>query len=162
MVCMSKTAATATFSEFLRAPNDVLGVLDDAGEVVLTRRNATSLRLTQESTGREELTTLGVVGQLFAASLDETALDRVATRLSVVLPWIALLPKTVHAEFVAEFQDTARACIAVSRFDRLSILLHAWEATAQAYADPRVTADGSDLEYLGTPESVAAPERLEA
>lgn len=162
MVCMSKAAATTTFSEFLRAPNDVLGVLADAGEVVLTRRSAPSLRLTQESTSREELTTLGVVGQLFAASLDESALDRVATRLSVALPWIALLPKAVHAEFVAEFQDTARACISVGRFERLSILLHAWEATAEAYADPRLMADGSNLEYLEAPELVAAPERSEA
>lgn len=158
MVGMSKSPATATFSEFLRAPKEVLGVLEDAGEVVLTRRNAPSLRLTEESASRTELNTLGVVGQLFAASLDEAALDRIATRLSVVLPWVGLLPKSLHAEFVAEFQDTARACIAVARFDRLAILLEAWKATAEAYADPSLTADGSDLEYLDIAEVVARPD----
>ncbi|HEY5842552.1 MAG TPA: hypothetical protein VIU87_14010 [Mycobacterium sp.] len=66
----------------------------------------------------------------------------------MILPWIGLLPTALHAKFIAEFQDTARACIAVARFDRLSILLETWEATAEAYADPRLTADGSDLEYL--------------
>ena len=159
MVCMSKSTATTTFSDFLRSPKDVLGVLEDNGEVVLTRRNAPALRLTQESASRAELSTLGVVGQLFAASLDEAALDRVATRLTVALPWIGLLPASLHAEFIAEFQDTARACIAVARFDRLAILLEAWRATAEAYADPRLTADGSDLEYLDVAEVVAAPGR---
>lgn len=158
MVGMSKSTATATFSDFLRAPNDVLGALEDNGEVVLTRRNAPALRLTQESTSRAELSTLGVVGQLFAASLDEAALDRVASRLAVALPWIGMLPTALHAEFVAAFQDTARACIAVARFDRLAILLEAWQATAEAYADPRLTADGSDLEYLEVPEVVVAPD----
>lgn len=158
MIDMSKSAATATFSEFLRSPNEVLGVLEGTGEVVLTRRNAPALRLTEESVSRTELDTLGIVGQLFAASLDEAALDRVATRLSVVLPWIGLLPATLHAEFVAEFQDTARACIAVARFDRLAILLEAWRATAEAYADPNLTADGSDLEYLEDAEVVVRPD----
>lgn len=158
MVCMSKTTATATFSEFLRAPNDVLGALESSGEVVLTRRNAPALRLTQESTSRDELSTLGVVGQLFAASLDESALDRVAARLAVTLPWIGLLPTALHAEFIDEFQGTARACIDVARFDRLAILLEAWKATAVAYADPGLTADGSDLEYLERPEVVMAPD----
>ena len=55
---MSKTAATATFSELLRSPKDVLSVLADAGEVVLTRRQAPSLRLTQESDSQQELSTL--------------------------------------------------------------------------------------------------------
>ena len=154
---MSKTPATTTFSEFLRHPNEVLGVLDSSGEVVLTRRSAPSLRLTQESTVREELSTLGFVGYLFAASLDEVALERVATRLTFLLPWIALLPRDVHAQFVAEFQDTARACISVARFDRLTILLEAWKSTAEAYADPQSTADGDDLEYLDDPETAADP-----
>ncbi|APE09096.1 hypothetical protein BO226_07575 [Rhodococcus sp. 2G] len=156
---MSKSTATATFSEFLRAPKEVLGVLDNAGEVVLTRRNAPALRLTEESASRTELDTLGVVGQLFAASLDEAALERIAARLSVVLPWVGLLPKVLQGEFVAEFQDTARACIAVARFDRLAILLEAWKATAEAYADPNLTANGSDLEYLDAAEMVARPDR---
>ncbi len=157
MDCMSKVSNTATFSEFLRSPNEVLGALDDYADVVLTRRNAPSLRLTQESAGRAELSTLGVVGQLFAASLDESALDRVATRLTVALPWIELLPSRLHAEFVGEFQNRARACVAVARFDRLAILLEAWKATAEAYADPRLTVDGSDLQFLETAEPVVAP-----
>ena len=47
-----------------------------------------------------------------------------------------------------EFLRTARACASVSRFDRLTIALAAWKATAEAYADPSVTIDGSDLDYL--------------
>ncbi|MBH0778132.1 hypothetical protein IT779_17775 [Nocardia sp. NEAU-351] len=141
----------------MRHPNEVLAELEGGGEVVLTRRSAPSLRLTQEAESRDELTTLGFVGHLFAASLDEVALERIATRLTVLLPWIALLPKHTHAEFIAEFQATARACIAVARFDRLRILLEAWKATAEAYADPRLSPDGEDLEYLEVLEPVADP-----
>lgn len=155
---MSNDAVSRTFSEFLRTPNEVLATLDGTAGVVLTRRNAPALRLTQESASRSELGALGVVGQLFAASLDEAALDRVATRLSGPLPWIELLPRSVHAQFVAEFQSTARACIDIGRFDRLTIMLEAWKATAEAYADPQVTATGVDLEYLDTAEVASAPD----
>lgn len=154
----TKTPRTATFSQLLREPNSVLGALAEAGEVVITRRNAPSLRLTEESSGRAHLGTLGIVGQLFAASLDEVGLKKVAARLSVPLPWIALLPDRVHAEFVADFQDTARACIAVGNFDRLGILLEAWKATAEAYADPTVTPDGTDLDYLPPSEADPVPD----
>ena len=103
------------------------------------------------------MNTVGIIGQLFAASLDEAALESSFPALAVALPWIGLLPTALHTEFIAEFQDTARACIAVARFDRLTLMLEAWKATAEAYADPRLTADGSDLEYLDVPEVVAAP-----
>ena len=154
---MSKLSSAPTFSDFLRSPKDVLAALERDGEVVLRRRGEPSLRLTEDSTSRAELRTLTLVGQLFAASLDEVAMSRVATRLGVALPWVSLLPKSLHAEFIAEFQDTARGCIAVGRFDRLEILLEAWNATAEAYADPRLTADGADLDFLDAPEVVRMP-----
>lgn len=113
--------------------------------------------MTQESDSQQELSTLGIVGQLFAASLDEVALERVAKNMAVTLPWIGLLPKKVHAEFISEFHDTARACIAVNRFGRLSVLLNAWEATAETYADPTLSSAGTDLKYLDEPEAVPAP-----
>ncbi|MGX7728480.1 hypothetical protein ACWPOB_04310 [Rhodococcus sp. 2H158] len=47
---------------------------------------------------------------------------------------------------------------AVARFYRLAILFEAWKATAEAYADPSLTVDGSDLEYLDAAEVVARPD----
>ncbi|WP_032385508.1 hypothetical protein [Rhodococcoides fascians] len=154
---MSEVTDTKTFSEFLRSPNEVLAHLQGTSGVVLTRRNAPSLRLTQESTSKAEMDTLGVVGQLFAASLDEAALSRVAERLSVPLPWIAMLPERAHAEFIAEFQAASRASIALGRFEKLAIVLEAWKSTAEAYADPHITTTGEDLEYLDTPERASVP-----
>ncbi|MFE1594540.1 hypothetical protein [Nocardia sp. NPDC058705] len=46
----------------------------------------------------------------------------------------------------------------VGRVDRLGTMLEAWKETARAYADPRISVDGSDLHYLETPEPVPAPE----
>lgn len=154
---MSNTVSTRTFSEFLRDPNKVVAELDDAAGVVLTRRNAPSLRLSRESASRIELDALGVVGQLFAASLEEAALARVATKLSGPLPWVVLLPESAHAKFVAEFQSVARACVSVGRFDRLTVMLEAWKSTAEAFADPSLTPTGEDLEYLDTPEAASDP-----
>jgi hypothetical protein len=138
---------TVTFSELLRKPNDVIGKLD-AGDVLLTRRDAEPLRLSLAGPATAEVGTLDALAQLIAASLDDEMSDRVAQHLLEPFPWAEFLPAQVRREFVGDFLRTARACAAVGRFDRLTILLEAWRATAEAYADPHVTAGGADLDYL--------------
>ena len=67
------------------------------------------------------------------------------------------LPLEPRREFLKTFLRIARACASVNSFDRLGIFLESWQATAAAYADPSVTADGSDLTYLDEPEAVSDP-----
>ncbi|MBO0855109.1 MAG: hypothetical protein J2P18_15255 [Nocardia sp.] len=58
---------------------------------------------------------------------------------------------------MSEFLSTARACLSVGRFDRLTITLESWKSSAEAYADPSLTPDGADLHYLDEPEDVPDP-----
>jgi hypothetical protein len=139
---------TATFSELLRTPNEVIGKLEADGDVLLTRRDAEPLRLSLAAPAAAESGTLGALAQLIGASLDDEMCDRMALHLVEPFPWIEFLPEIVRREFVSEFLRTARACASVARFDRLTILISAWRGTAEAYADPRTPADGSDLDYL--------------
>jgi hypothetical protein len=150
---------TATFSELLRTPNDVVGRLEAGGDVLLTRRDAEPLRLSLAGPAAAESSTLAALAQLIGASLDEEMGDRIASHLADPFPWIEFLPTEARREFVGEFLRVARACAAVSRFDRLTVLLAAWRGTAEAYADPSITIDGSDLDYLpaGSAVKVADP-----
>lgn len=140
-------SSTSTFSAFLRTPNEVIAQLED-GDVLLTRRDAEPLRLSKARSAEQEANTMSALAQLIAASLDGEALERLVKNLAGPFPWIALLPLHATQAFVEEFLQTARACASAGRFDRLTIALAAWKATADAYADPSVTLDGSDLYYL--------------
>lgn len=149
-------SSTATFSAFLRTPNEVIAQLED-GDVVLTRRDAEPLRLSKARSAEQEADTMSALAQLIAASLDEEVCRRLVANLAAPFPWVAFLPPHAARMFVAEFLRTARACASVGRFDRLTIALAAWKATAQAYADPSVVLDGSDLDYLHEGEAVPDP-----
>ena len=151
---------TATFSALLRTPNEVIERLEQ-GDVLLTRRDAEPLMLSKARSAQAETNTLSALAQLIAASLDDAACDRLVDRLADPFPWIVLLPPKFRKEFVAEFLGTARACASVGRFDRLTIALNAWQATAEAYANPHLTSDGSDLEPLSRPAAVANPRTAE-
>ncbi len=65
-----------------------------------------------------------------------------------LLPRLESLPAEARRSCVLEILATARACAAVGRFERLTIALAAWKGTAEAYADPTIALDGSDLDYL--------------
>jgi len=135
----------------------VIEMLDKGGDVVLLRRDGEPLRLSKARHAEQEVDTLQALAQLIAASLDDEVCDRLAARLGEPFPWIGLLPPQRQREFVAEFLGTARACASVGRFDRLTIMLQAWKATAEAYADPHLTPDGADLDYLAAEEPADDP-----
>ena len=151
---------TATFSALLRTPNEVIEQLEQ-GDVLLTRRDAEPLRLSKAHSAQAESDTLSALAQLIAAFLDDDACERLISHLADPFPWIAFLPSKFQKEFVGDFLQTARACASVGRFDRLTIAISAWQATAEAYADPHLTADGSDLAPLRRPAKVADPRTTE-
>lgn len=153
---MGSMTTTMTLSAFVQAPTKGIDALED-GDVLLTRRAGESLRLSKAVDAEQELSVIQQLTQLIAASLDEETAARIAEHMAEPLPWIAFLPEASRRTFVGEYLRLARASAAVARFDRLSILLASWEATAQAYADPNVRVDGADLEYLDEPEAAPSP-----
>ncbi|WP_433681397.1 hypothetical protein [Nocardia sp. CA-119907] len=151
-------SVTATWSEFLRDPNRVIEAMEEHGDVVLVRRSAPPVRLSDAAAAAAEEATLGALTQLLAIALDDETLERLVGRLTIAFPWIELLPASERPEFVADFLNNARGGLAVGRLDRLTTTLAAWRDTAAAYADPRIRVDGSDLQYLEVPVSVPPPE----
>lgn len=148
--------STATFSALLRTPNEVIDQLE-RGDVLLTRRDGEALRLSKARSTEQEIDTLSALAQLIGASLDEQTCDRLASHLADPFPWMEFLPASARRDFVQEFLRTARACASVGRFDRLTIVLAAWRGTAEAYADPTLSLNGSDLDYLDRQEAAPDP-----
>ena len=70
-------------------------------------------------------------------------------------PWLELLTGPDRAAFAGEVVDVARACAALSQFDRLLDVLTAWRATAEAVA-AGYTRD-EDLTWISEPAPVADP-----
>lgn len=147
---------TRTLSQFVQTPTQVIADLEQ-GDVVLTRRGAASLRLSRADKADGEAKAVSTLALLIGASLEDDVADRMVGHLGDALPWIEFLPEERRRDFLKSFLRLARACASVNSFDRLGIFLESWQATAAAYADPSVTADGSDLTYLDEPESVPNP-----
>lgn len=148
---------SATWSEFLRDPNRVIEAMEKNGDVTLVRRSAPPVRLSDAAESDANQQTLSALTQLLAIALDDELLGKVVDRLTIAFPWIELLPEDQRPAFVADFLNNARGGLAVGRLARLTTVLAAWRDTAEAYADPRIHVDGSDLHYLDEPVPVPNP-----
>lgn len=146
---------TATFSDFIRRPTQVLA--DAAGEDIrLTRRGEEDLVVSNATRHDGQIGVLDQLSRLIAASLDERTADRISGSMSDVLPWIEFLPDEHRRSFVGDYLRTARACASIGDFRKLSIEIEAWKETATAYAagiDPA----GADLNLLDEPVAVQRP-----
>gem|GEM_PF-5023884 len=76
-------------------------------------------------------------------------------RLRGPFPWVEFLKPADRAQFARDIVDVARACAAVSRFDRLLLTMKARHATAEATAAGYTHDD--DVEWLAEPGLVNDP-----
>lgn len=98
-----------SFSEFLRQPNDVVAELDDH-DVVLRRRNAPSLRLSDASRDDERAQTFDAIARLLRnllvhrpAGLQDAVVN--------VFPWSRFLPSRERTAFCRYSIDDARKTV---------------------------------------------------
>jgi PHD/YefM family antitoxin component YafN of YafNO toxin-antitoxin module len=126
----------------------------DQGPVTITRRDGETLILTKESDLAHQREGFELAAHLVAASLAPGDVPFV-DRLRGPFPWVEFFKPSDRETFAQEIVDVARACAAVSSFERLLLTLIAWRSTAQAIADG-YTHD-ENLEWLGVPEPVADP-----
>lgn len=126
----------------------------DQGPVTITRRDGETLILNKESDLADQREGLELAAHLVAASLAPGDVP-FADRLRGPFPWVEFLSPPDREAFAQEIVDVARACAAMSRFERLLVTVNAWHSTAQAIADG-YTPD-EDLEWLDVPEPVADP-----
>jgi hypothetical protein len=126
----------------------------EQGPVIITRRDGETLVLTKESDLAHQRQGLQLAAHLVAVSLAPGDVPFV-DRLRVPFPWLEFLTPSDRAIFALEIVDVARACAAMSNFDRLLLTLSAWRSTAQAIADG-YTHD-EDLEWLDVSERADDP-----
>lgn len=124
------------FSEFLRQPKDVVSELDEH-DVLLRRRNAPALRLTQADRDEARAEAFEALAKLLRnlavnspAALDEAVDDAFA--------WLTFLPKADRKLFVDELTRTLVGASAVENYSPVAQLLREWRATAEIHADPKL------------------------
>lgn len=125
------------FSEFLRQPKDVVAELAEH-DVLLRRRNAPALRLSQADRDNDRSEAFGALARLLRnlavhspAALDEVVDDAFA--------WVTFLPKPDRTLFVEDLTRTLIGAAAVENFSPVAQLLREWRATAEIHADPALT-----------------------
>ncbi len=150
---MTAVARTVQSSELSRHSREVFEATDE-GPVLITRRDGESLVLTKASQTDADRSGLELAAHVVAVSLSTD--DRpFAQRLRDPFPWVALLSAEEQDSFATEVVDVARACAALSRFERLLITVSAWKDTAEALAGGS-TAD-VDLHWFDDDVSVPDP-----
>lgn len=124
------------FSEFLRQPKQVVAELDDH-DVVLRRRNAPALRLTQADRDEDRAEAFEVVVRLLRSLAIHSA-DAVGDAVAEAFAWSQFLPKRDRSAFVGELTATLVASADFDNFAPVAQMLREWTATAEIYADPRL------------------------
>lgn len=151
---------TVTFSTLLRSPNEVIDRLD-GGDVVLTRREGESLRLSKDSNRSEEYAMVAALSQILASIVTT---EKSAPQIAHVLqrgpfPWLEFLTPGARSQFVGEFLRMAHACASIERFDQLAVLVGNWRETAIAYSlGLDQTLNSTD--YLPAPQAAPDPHSL--
>ena len=122
------------FSEFLRQPNDVVAELAEH-DVVLRRRNAPALRLSQADRDDERSEAFEALARLLRnlAVHNPAALD---TAVDEVFGWSTFLPKADRKLFVEELTRKLVGAADVENYAPVAQLLREWKATAEIHADP--------------------------
>jgi hypothetical protein len=139
------------FSEFLRQPKNVVAELAEH-DVVLRRRNAPPLRLSQADRDEDRSEAFDALARLLRnlAVHSPSALDPV---LDDVFPWLTFLPGADRRLFIEEFTYTLTGSAAIDNYLPVAQILREWKATAELHADPSlgrrltepITADGEPV-----------------
>ena len=139
------------FSEFLRQPNDVVAEVAEH-DVVLRRRNAPALRLSQADRYDDRSAAFEALARLLrnlavhhASAFDAAVED--------AFGWSTFLPKSDRRLFVEELTRTLVGAADVENYAPVVQLLREWRATAEIHADPAlarrlrkpIEADGGQL-----------------
>ncbi|MFN3215864.1 MAG: DUF6247 family protein [Acidimicrobiales bacterium] len=122
------------FSEFLRQPNDVVAELVEH-DVVLRRRNAPALRLSQADRDDDRSEAFEALARLLRnlAVHNPAALD---TAVDEVFGWATFLPEADRKVFVEELTRTLVGAADVENYSPVAQLMREWKATAEIHADP--------------------------
>jgi hypothetical protein len=129
------SASEFAFSDLIRQPTRIASVVEKRGRVVLRRRNAPDLVLSQAG----DLSGLAGFARLLAGMLRYTPSAEVTEALIDGLPWTRYLTDAGRGDFVAGLPAVVADCEDLDTFAPLEIYLSEWRATAAIQADPELT-----------------------
>ena len=124
------------FSDFLRQPNEVVAELEDH-DVVLRRRNAPPLRLSQAARDQDRAEAFDTAARL----LRNLVTHNVAAfndAIDDVFAWTSFLPERDRRAFSAELTLSLVASAELDNYGAIAQLLREWRATAEIHADPKL------------------------
>jgi hypothetical protein len=151
---MTIEGQTATFSDLLRSPNDVVAATEN-GDVLLTRRDGDDLVLSSAEAGRRNRRGLEFAASIVSAAVSQWP-ESFAYRLHQPFPWMAFLSEPEQEELAKELVDVARACASLDRFERLAVVISQWKSTAAIYSDG-LALDTMNVDWMDFPAPVERP-----
>ncbi len=125
-----------SFSEFLRKPNDVVAGLADS-DVVLRRRNAPALRLSQADRDDDRIVAFETLAKLLR-NLAAHSPQIVESVVVDVFEWTVFLPDNDIKLFVDELTKMLVGAASLNNYSPVAQLLREWKATAEIHADPKL------------------------
>ncbi|MDR1431046.1 MAG: hypothetical protein LBI99_02875 [Propionibacteriaceae bacterium] len=123
--------STATLSDLLRTPKDVIKLTRD-GAVTVVRRDGPDLVLMRAADLAAQREGLTLASQVMRASL--AAKGDMVSALKSLWAWTSLLSDAELAQFASDMDANVWAAVELDRHDSLLLEFHRWRETADAYA----------------------------
>jgi len=140
------------FSDLSR-DSKAVGEAADRGPVTITRRDGAPLVLMRKDTADADRAGLALAAQIIAVAVTDWP-DSFTRRLLGPFPWMTFLSEAERETFADELVTVARACASVAAFEPLATCIHAWQATAEAYASGW---HKDEYDWLDEPVSIERP-----
>jgi len=147
--------STATFTELLRQPKEVVAQADH-GAVRITRRDAKDLVLLRADNLEAQNKGIALASKIMRASLANGG-DMVAA-LKSVFAWTAEFSEDEMEKFAAKMDQLVWSSAELGVYGQLLQTFRSWEGTAEALADGMKPVDESDFLPLNEWLTVSSPE----
>lgn len=134
--------STATFTELLRHPNDVIAQTEQ-GAVRITRRDAEDLMLLRadELEGRDQ--GIAMASRIMRAVLANKG--NMVAALQDAFAWTALLSSAGKRQFAQEIDTLIWSATELGAYGRLTNTIMSWQGTAEAIAEGLEPIADSDI-----------------
>lgn len=147
-------STTATFTELLRHPKDVVAKAGD-GAVRITRRDAEDLIIMRAGDLDRQHRGIALASRLMRAASRHNG--DVAAAIGDVFGWVGALSERERREFANEVDSTLWSAAELAEYTQLVRCVRSWEGTAEAYAAGLSPDDDASLEWFDDAPIVERP-----
>ncbi|MDR2374708.1 MAG: hypothetical protein LBD77_11600 [Bifidobacteriaceae bacterium] len=146
--------STATLSELLRRPNQIISQTEK-GAVTITRRDGADLLIMKAEDERRRREGVNLASAIMRAAV--AAGGDFAAALATVFGWTRLLTSRELESFAQDVEKSLWAAVDLDRYELFLLEVGRWSATAETYAAGLPRGDGADQQWLDRSSAVARP-----